>query len=149
MYYSVFVCVHQFPLNLSAAFFGLLYLFFGVPFVTEMLLFKEIQLYRDRIVKAWRLIGTKELKLSLVALDSRCSPKSGVGGKYFFQRGMSPYWRALMPYCYFSGITYQESFADKNEVKQLNSLLAKLSGRRIEEFEQTVTLEKFIEDQKR
>jgi hypothetical protein len=35
--------------------FGLLFLLAWGSFVAEMLLFKEIRLYRDRIVKVWRL----------------------------------------------------------------------------------------------
>jgi len=148
-YYAFFVYVYRFPSNpVFAMLWGLMYLFFCVPFVTEMVLFKEIRFYSDRIVKAWSLIGTKELELAQLGLGSRCSPQLGIGGKYFFERGMNPSWRALAPYLYMIGITYQESFADRRDVKQLNTLLAQLSGRKVEEFEQTVTMGKLIKDEK-
>ncbi len=127
---------------------GLMYLFFCVPFVTEMLLFNEIRLYRDRIVKEWKLIGTKGLELAKLGLDCRSTSKLGIGGKYFFEQGMSPSRRALAPYLYIIGITYQESFADREQVKQLNSLLAELSGRQVEELEKKGIMEPFIRKEK-
>ena len=37
------------------------------------------------------------------------------------------------------------NLADRKQVQQLNGLLAQLTGRKIEEFEQTVQMEKLIE----
>jgi hypothetical protein len=113
-------------------------------FVSETLLFKEIRLYRDRIVKAWKLIGTRELELAKVGLDSGMSI-SGYGAKYFFEQGMSRYWRGLAICFHSMGITYQEYFADEREVKRLNGLLAELTGRKVEEFEQMGRMERLIE----
>jgi len=148
-YYALFLHTYQFAPNLIFAILnGLMYLFFCVPYVTEMVLFNEIRLYRDRIVKEWKLIGTRELVLAKLGIDSRCSPQLGIGGKYFFEQGMSQSLRALMPYFYITGITYQESFADRRDVKQLNSLLAELSGRHVEEFEKKCIMEALIKEEK-
>jgi hypothetical protein len=128
--------------------FGFLSLLICAAGVTEILLFKEIRLYRDKIVKAWRLIGTRELELAKAGLACGMSI-SGYGAKSFFEQGMSPYWLLPMTFFHSMGITYHEYFADESEVKRLNALLAELSGRKIEEFEQMLKMEKFIEGEKR
>jgi hypothetical protein len=94
------------------------------------------------------LIGTKELELAKVGLACEMS-WWGTGGKCFFERGMSPHWRTLFPYVllFFRniGITYIEYFASETRVKQLNALLAELSGRKVEEFEKMGTMKRLIE----
>ncbi len=116
-----------------------------LPFLVDMLLFEEVRLYRNRIVKTWKLLGERELALAKVGLMSQSWPTWGIGAKCFFEQGMSPYWRWLTAIFHSMGITYKEHFADRKKVKQLNSLLAELSGRRVEEFEQTVTMERLIQ----
>jgi hypothetical protein len=124
---------------------ALLLFFMFASFLAEMLLFKEIRVYRDRIVKEWRLVGSRELDLAEVGLISQSWGTWGIGAKCFFRKGMSPFGRWLMSFVHSIGITYKEHLADQKKVKQLNSLLAELSGRKIEEFEQTVTMERLIE----
>jgi hypothetical protein len=150
IYFGALVAVFSSTLDLVITKLAALLLFFiFAPFLVDMLLFKEIRLYRDRIVKEWRLVGSRELDLADVGLMSQGWSAMGIGAKCFFKQGMGPFWRFLMSFVHQIGITYKEHLADPKKVKQLNSLLAELSGRRIEEFEQTVTMEKFIKDQKR
>ena len=147
IYFCLFVVVVSSTLDFIIAKLGGLYLFFiFAPFLADMLLFKEIRLYRDRIVKEWRLVGSRELDLAQAGLMSQGWSAWGIGAKCFFKQGMSPIWRFLMSVVHQIGITYKEHLADPKMVKQLNSLLAELSGRKIEEFEQTVTMEKFMND---
>ena len=120
------------------------FLLLVIPALGDMLLVKEIRLYRNRIVKAWKLIGAREMELANVGLKSRSAPTAGVGSKYFFTVDRKPYWGRLAAMFYITGITYQEHFADQKQVRQMNSLLAELSGRKVEEFEQTVTMERLI-----
>ena len=67
------------------------------------------------------------------------------GTKFFFKQGMSTYWLIPMAFCHSMGITYHEYFADERKVKQLNSLLAELTGRKVAEFEKMGTMKKLIE----
>jgi len=127
---------------------ALLLLLLIAPFFADMLLFKEIRLYKDRIVKEWKLIGTQEQELAKAGLDSQSMPTLGVGAKSFFEVGMNQWLRWLMAIFHSIGITYKEHLADRQQVKQLNSLLAKLSGRKVEEFEQTIQMEKLIKEEK-
>jgi hypothetical protein len=150
LYFCVFVAVAPSILDFIIAKLGALLLFFiFAPFLADMLLFKEIRVYRDRIVKEWRLVGSRELDLADVGLISQSWTAWGIGAKCFFKQGMGPFWRWLMSFFHQIGITYKEHLADPKKVKQLNSLLAELSGRRIEEFEQTVTMERFVKDNTR
>jgi hypothetical protein len=128
--------------------FGFMCLLICGAGVAEILLFKEIRLYRDRIVKAWRLIGTRELELAKAGLGSGMSI-SGYGTKSFFEQGMSPYWLVPMAFFHSMGITYHEYFADERRVKRLNDLLAELSGRKIEEFDKMGTMERFIKEDRK
>jgi hypothetical protein len=146
LYICLFVIVASSILDVIVGKLGALLLFFMfASFLAEMLLFKEIRLYRDKIVKEWRLLGSRELGLAEVGLISQSWATSGIGAKCFFRKGMSPFWRWLMSFVHSIGITYKENLADQKKVKQLNSLLAELSGRKIEEFEQTVTMERLME----
>lgn len=146
--YGLFGHVGRSTLDLIfARSFGFLSLLFCGAGVTEILLFKEIRLYRDRIVKAWKLIGTRELELAKAGLGSGMSI-SGYGTKYFFEQGMSPYWLLPMTFFHSMGITYHEYFADEREVKRLNGLLAELTGRKVEEFKKMGTMKRLIEREK-
>jgi hypothetical protein len=150
IYFCLFVAVVSSTLDFIIAKLGGLYLFFiFAPFLVDMLLFKEIHLYRDRIVKEWRLVGSKELDLADVGLISQGWSAWGIGAKCFLKQGMSPFWRFLMSFVHQIGVTYKEHLADPKKVKRLNSLLADLSGRKVEEFEQTVTMERFMKDDTR
>ena len=150
VYFFLFVVAVSSTLDLIITKLGaLLWLFILAPILVDMLLFKEIRLYGDRIVKEWRLVGSRELDLAEVGLISQSWPTWGIGAKCFFKQGMSPFWRLLIAVVHQIGITYKEHLADPTKVKKLNSLLAELSGRKIEEFEQTVTMERFVKNDTR
>ena len=84
-----------------------------------------------------------------MGLDSESMSTWGAGAKCFFKQGMNPYRRFFMAIFHSIGITYKEYLADQRKVRQLNSLLAELSGRKIEEFEQTGTIEKLIKGEQK
>jgi hypothetical protein len=47
------------------------------------------------------------------------------------------------------GVQYDDSLAEKEEVRKMNSLLANISGRRVEEFEEkTITMDPLIKERK-
>jgi hypothetical protein len=144
-YFGLFVHVAKSALELIVAKSGaLLFILLMVPALIEMLLVKEIRLYRDRIVKEWKLIGRRELKLAKARLVSKNMPTLGIGAKHFYEQETHPGWHWLPDAPYKPGVFYGESFADRKKVKQFNSLLAELSGRKIEEFEQTGTMERLL-----
>jgi hypothetical protein len=121
---------------------ALIFISVAIPALIDMLLFGEKRLYKDRIVKVWKLIGARELKLAEVGL--RCQNIMGVRKKGFFKQGRNPYWGWIPAMFRLTGISYSEMYADQGRVRRLNCLLAELSGRKIEEFEQTATIEKLI-----
>jgi hypothetical protein len=123
---------------------GFLLLLVQGAFIIEIILFKEVRLYRDAIVKIWKLLGTKELELSKAGLGSGMSI-AHFGTKYFFKQGMRTYWLFPMAFFHSMGITYLEYFADERKVKQMNILLAELTGRKVAEFEKRGVMEKLIE----
>lgn len=145
MFYFIFFVSEPRSLGEIIAKWSSLYLaVIGVAFLADMLLFREIRVYSGKIVKEWWLMGTREMKFADVGLMSQHMPTVGVGAKCFFEQGMRPYRRLLMAIFHSMGITYKEHLADRNKVKQLNILLAELSGRRLEEIEHTGRLEKFL-----
>gem|GEM_PF-2466967 len=116
-----------------------------LPGVADMLLLKEIRFYRDKIVKEWKFTRLRELELAEAGLSSKVSSAWGLGKKWFFEHGKNSAWeRILSAFFFTTGISYQEHFADRRQVKQLNSLLAELSGRKIEEFEKSGIMERLI-----
>lgn len=142
------VCTFVVPANgtiqlLYKPFFGFVS-FILLFLVVELVLFREIRLYRDKIVKEWRLIGSKEIELANARLEN-CS-RCGASTKLFSdQDSNSPNWlRLLFP---TRVISYAEHFADPEDVKELNRLLADLSGRKVEEFEETARLKTLIKEQ--
>jgi hypothetical protein len=102
--------------------------------VIDLLLFGGIRLYRDRIVQNWRLIGSREIKLANARLRGGYIIP-GAGGKSFFNKDTNEYLGWLTRLFHLTGITYLEHLADPQDVKELNILLADLSGRKVEDFE--------------
>jgi hypothetical protein len=82
------------------------------------------------------------VKLAEVGL--RCQNMMDVGKKGVFKQGRNQYWGWIPSMFLVTGIRYNEAFADQEKVKRPNSLLAELSGRKIEEFQQTGTMERMI-----
>jgi hypothetical protein len=123
---------------------GIIGLFIFVPYFLELLLFREVRLYKDRIVKIWNHIGNREVNLADARLLATADDAIGVGrfklGPYsktkrIFDRRTNVAW-SYMP-CI--GVFYNEMLADQDDVKKLNTLLADLTGRKVEEFEQPRT----------
>ena len=117
--------------------FGTLSLVFLFQLI-DLLLFREVRLYQDRIVKAWKWIGAKEIKLENASLTS--SIPGGRTARTICNHDTKWYLRGI------TGIFYHEDLADPKEVKKLNSLLVYLSGRALQEIEQLATVKKLIKD---
>jgi hypothetical protein len=105
----------------------------------DLLLFKEIRLYRDRIVRVWKGIGERAIRLADARLSSNF--RGGLRAKVICHQDTS--WLGAIA----KGVNYNEELADPKDVLNLNSLLAELSGRKVEEFEETTRLKTFIKDQ--
>lgn len=114
--------------------FGFLSFVFGFQFV-DVLLFNGIWLYPDRIVKRWSLLAQHGIKLANAQLRGRSL--LGGTGKNFFSQNAKAYQRWLAAIFPMLGISYLEHFCDPQDVEEMNRNLAKLSGRKIEEFEGT------------
>jgi hypothetical protein len=117
---------------------GVLGLFISVPFFLDILLFLEVRLYKDRMVKIWNYVGKREVNLADARLLAIAGYAIGVGrfkfrsyNKYkrIFDRRTNVAWS-------YMGVFYDEMLADQDDVKKLNTLLADLTGRKVEEFEQ-------------
>ncbi len=134
---SAFVAFVLFKLVAVAA----LSLFFYWLF--ETLRFREVRIYADRIVKAWRWPGPVEREVHF-ATARYASMRMFLSSKVFFDEDTNKYLR------HFKGIFYDESLVDYEEVDKLNRVLADLSGRSVKDFERFyASEEKFIKDQRR
>ena len=112
-------------------------LFSGIFQVVDLVFFKEIRLYPDRIAKAWIFGSEREIKL----IDARLTnPPTRLKAKMICNQDTKWFLRA------FKGIFYYEDLPDPKETKKLNYLLAALSGRKARELEEASTLEKLIKD---
>ncbi|MFZ5864783.1 MAG: hypothetical protein ACOYXY_02770 [Thermodesulfobacteriota bacterium] len=127
-----------------SVFIFLLYL----SFLIDLLLFREIRLHSDRVIKVWRLLGAKEIKLADARLRSMAMTSSGLGKKGISDRNTNAYLAWVPSFFNLTGISYLEYLAYTDDVKRLNILLAQLSGRSVEEFEQTTTMERLIKSNK-
>lgn len=101
------------------------------------LFFKEIRLYKDRIVRVSKLIGAKEIKLVNADLlvdgrDVDVKRSTPVSKICIFEKATIP-WPAQ-----FRGIVYDDRFVNWEDGKRFKCLLAELSGRKMENFEQTM-----------
>jgi len=117
--------------------FGLMSLFGLFQFI-DLLLFKEIRIYQDRIVKVWKCIGARGIKLSDAGLTMAIP--SGRLGRTVFNLGTKRYLRGIT--CIF----WLDDLACPKEVKKLNSLLAHLSGIKLKEIEWPVPLKKLFKE---
>jgi uncharacterized membrane protein len=117
--------------------FGLMSLYGLFQFI-DLLLFKEILIYQDRIVKVWKCIGARGIKLSDAGLT--IAIPSGRLGRTVYNLGTKRYLRGIT--CIF----WLDDLACPKEVKKLNSLLAYLSGIKLKEIEYPVPLKKLIKE---
>jgi hypothetical protein len=113
---------------------GLLVLL-SIRSIVELLSFKEIRLYRDKMVQVRRWgIAEAEVKLADASLTS--SDSRGLRTKSIFNQDMKIYrgWlvRSLL---FWKIIVYEETLATPDDARKLKGLLAHLSGRTIEELE--------------
>jgi hypothetical protein len=126
---------------------GFFFLLFASRLI-DILLFSEIRLYPDRMVKVWKLLGSKEIRLANARL--RGGNMMGAGGKTLFNKDTNVYLGWLLRLFHLTGITYAEHFADPEAVKKLNTILADLSGRKVEDFEaRRISMDKLIEGDKK
>jgi hypothetical protein len=124
---------------------GLVFLTFLLIGLADIALFKEIRLYEDRIAKTWLLLGTRELELKKVGLRCVTIPELGMGKKTFFHETMRK--RIWIPELgRLVGIYYMEHMARPSAVKELNTVLARLSGREPWELERTVAINSLIKE---
>ena len=98
---------------------------------------KEIRLYKDRIVRISKLIGAKEIKLAKADLlvDGRDvdSRRSAPVSKIIILKEGTGKWLPQV-----RGIVYDDRFVDWEDGRKFKGLRAELSGRKIEDFEQTM-----------
>jgi hypothetical protein len=102
-----------------------------VPIFIHFLFLREVRLYKDRIVGIWYSLGRRQVKLA----DAQMKISSGVIGPYNRCKTIC-HKRANADWGLLTGVFYNEKLADPSDVKKLNSLLASLTGRQVEEFEQ-------------
>jgi hypothetical protein len=109
--------------------------------LTDLVLFDQIRLYRDRMVKVRRLIGNIEVDLvNARYLVVRYRYMSAV---HVFHRDTSPWARMI------KGISYAERLMPSKDVEKLHSLLAALTGRKPEEFDQySVDMKELMKEKK-
>jgi len=110
----------------------------AVSQVIDLVLFKEIRLYQDRIVKVWELLGQREIGLTNATLTDLSSDA-------FRSKRISNQTRRWLPGL-FNGISYDEDLPDPEDVKKLNRLLAALSGRSVRELRESVRLVRLIKE---
>jgi len=114
----------------------------AVFLVIDTILFNEVRLYSDRIVKIWKIIDPVEVRFENARLDGIWVP---VGSrKRIFDINTSKLMAII------KGVCYDESLVETEDIGKMNSLLADLSGRRVEEFEQiTITMDPLVKEGKR
>ncbi len=100
----------------------------SIDLLFNLLFFKEVRLYSDRISKVWHLFGSRDIPLRDAMLK----------GRNFYARPRRIYDLRKNPFLRFlSGIFYREDMASKTDYRKMTSLLAELSGRSVQEFEQS------------
>jgi uncharacterized membrane protein YuzA (DUF378 family) len=113
----------------------------GIYALIEILLFKEIRLYNDRMAKEWHLIGTAEIGLKNATYNGRDYSFMGV------RCLRNPNTRQYLNN--FKIILFDQYMLAPKDLKELNRLLAKLSGRNVEEFEgDKVLFERLMKEEK-
>lgn len=99
----------------------------------DLLSFKEIRLYEDRIVQVSGWAGEKEISLVNSKLAIR---GGGLGLRIFTSANVVGIWNRNADIWFTRPVVaWDEALADRKDVKKLRSLLAHLSGRKIREFE--------------
>ncbi len=132
---------------------GTFFLFLCSLMFIDVLLFREVRLYKDRMVKIWRFIGKREVQLANAHL--RCNSGAAIGTGRFKNGPYSRYKTIFdrqtnVALAYIKGVSYDEKLADPDDVKKLNTLLADLTGRKVEEFEEPrIRMDRLIQEERR
>jgi hypothetical protein len=111
--------------------------------LAETMLFREIRLYKDRIVKVRHLIGNLEIVFKDAALIGGNTGFSD--NRVFHKKGTDPnrIWWVSLRYLY-----YDELMAARKDVTKMNTLLAELTNRDIREFQQKqISLDPLIKEE--
>jgi hypothetical protein len=132
---------------------GAIALFICGAFFTDILFFREVRLYKDKFVKIWQFIGT--MQIELVNAQLRCVAGPTISAGPFSAGPLNKYMRVFdrqtnVALSYIKAVCYDEKLADQDDVKKLNTLLADLTGRKVEEFEQPrIKIARLIEQEKK
>lgn len=103
------------------------FIFFSFTFqLIDMIFFKEVRFYKDRVVKAWYLLGERSIMLQNASLDG--SNNLIISVKKIYDKKIKVFFAP------FKGIFYDETLACRKDVTAVNRLLAELSNRKPEEF---------------
>jgi hypothetical protein len=106
------------------------------------LLFKEVRLYKDRIVKIWRCFRPVDVELADARLEGKRSWQ--IQCKTFYDRNVEKGQTQKRV------VYYDEELMSKEDVGEMNRLLADLSGRRVEEFEvNKITMDPLVKEEKK
>jgi HJR/Mrr/RecB family endonuclease len=93
----------------------------------DLVFFKEIRLYKNRIVKIWHILGSREILLLEAMLK----------GNNYLERLRAIYniKRSIL-LRFLTGIFYIEGMATKEDAKMMTRLMPQVTGRDEQEFEQ-------------
>jgi hypothetical protein len=94
----------------------------------DLLFFREIRLYHDRVVKVWAFARRREITLENARLANTST--QGIRSKSVCNQDAT--WLSAR----FKGIFYYEDLPNPEDMKKWYRLLADLSGRNAEDFEQ-------------
>ncbi len=106
----------------------------------EIVLFREIRVCRDRIVKVWRWFGEREVAWAHASVQGYGNKVSShrlrwvSDGRMKIHPVFSPgLGTGFLPP--FRGVLFNECDAEPEDVRKLNAVLAEISERNVEEFE--------------
>jgi hypothetical protein len=119
---------------------GVLSLFiYGLAFI-DILFFEAVRVYSDRVVKIWKFIGERQIRFVDAQLRGAAGNLKYVIYKTIFHK------QTNVIFSYILGVSYDEMLANPDDIQKLNTLLAALTARKVEEFEQpSVRIRKLIE----
>jgi len=97
----------------------------GVWRIIDIILFKELKLYQDRIIKESYLLGQKEVELEKAYIDRWQSVITGLTVRIYIKKS---------PLILKGGVYFIEGLVNAKDRKTFYSILAELSGRQVEDF---------------
>jgi len=96
----------------------------GIWGIIELLLFKDVKLYRNRIVKSWYLLGQKEVKLEEAYISKYGGVVGGIVKIYLKKRQLG----------LKDGIFFIEDLVKRKNMREFYNILAELSGRDVKDL---------------